>query len=345
MQNYMDMATNPEQVTKNFQQLNNGFLYKNPFFINTEQIRDGSIQRIINENAELFFTFSHYYNIVSSLIKFKNLPSLYTSTQVMRILVEYGSCAICKKGDNFYIAPFFIKNARFNETGEPVEIELTEYTLFNLGKMSFYQNLNGKNLVFKNSADTKEFCIINTTPSNLPLFYVIYYYSLKLIDVQNAIDQNLFVLQQPLIFSGNDNHKLDLQQLYQKIINKVRAIFLLKRPNVTDNKLEVLDLNAKNNLESFQNHKDFVKKEFFEFFGINAVPYEKKERMLVDEVNSNNMLLELVQSTYYNTILESVEKCNKYLNLNIQVEFNVNGFINQSGNKGGDDDVSNDETI
>ena len=67
--------------------------------------------------------------------------------------------------------------------------------------------------------------------------------------------------------------------------------------------------------------------------------------MLVDEVNSNNMLLELVQSTYYNTILESVEKCNKELNLDIQVEFNVNGFINQSGNKGGDVDVNDDETL
>lgn len=343
MQEYFDVATNP--ISKNGVELENNtnyFIYKN-FFpkLTIEQIREGEFEKIINENTELFFTFSHYYNIICSLIKFNNLPGKYAKNLIMRILVQYGSCAICKKGDDFYIAPFFNKTAKYNETGEPVSIQLQEYTLFNLGRLSILNQQN-EPLTFRNTPEQKEFCIIDSTPSNLPLFYVIYYYALKLVDVQSAIDNNIFAMQQPIIYRGIAEHKMDLMKLYEKFINKVRAFFILKRQGVSENEIEVLDLKVKNNIETFENHKDYVKKEFFEFFGINAVPYEKKERMLVDEVNSNNMLLELVQATYFNTIKDSIDKCNEVLNTNIEIEFNINGFL--GSNKGGEE-IDNDNEI
>ncbi|MBR3199498.1 MAG: hypothetical protein IKG27_05745 [Bacilli bacterium] len=344
MQEYFNVATNPT-LNSNIPLENNSnyFIYKN-FFpkLTIEQIREGEFEKIINENTELFFTFSHYYNIICSLIKFNNLPGKYAKNLIMRILVQYGSCAICKKDDEFYIAPFFNKNAKFNESGEPVSIQLQEYTLFNLGRLSILNKQN-EPLIFSNTPEKKEFCIIDSTPSNLPLFYVIYYYSLKLVDVQSAIDNNIFAMQQPIIYRGIAEHKMDLQQLYEKFINKVRAFFILKRQGVSENEIEVLDLKVKNYIETFENHKDYVKKEFFEFFGINAVPYEKKERMLVDEVNSNNMLLELVQAAYFNTIKNSIEKCNETLGTDIKIEFNINGFL--GSNKGGEENDEYNEIV
>lgn len=307
----------------------------------TELIRNGTIQANINNNIELFLTFSHYYNIVCSLLKFKSLPNNYNSNYIMQLICEYGTIAIVKENDDFFILPYNPKTLKSNYTGEPVEIEITEFSLFSFGKIQGV-NLPTKR-IFKNTDDEKEFVIINSTPTNLPMFLIIYYYCLKLIDVQQSIDNNLFVLQQPIIFSGGKNHKNDIMQLYQKFFQKVRAFFMTKDSSLTDNKIEVLDTKAKDYLQSLEAHKDYVKKEFFEFFGINAVPYEKKERLIVDEVNSNNMLLELVQSVYYNTINESIEKVNDTFNLEIELEFNINGFLNNQ--KGGEVNASDDESL
>lgn len=348
MQQYFDAATNPFSGSKPVDNTGNYFIYSSPFpHLTTEDIRTGIYQKAINDNVELFFTFSHYYNIVSSLITFDNLPSNYNNNLIMRILVEYGSCAICKKNGVFYIAPFFPEGSKFNENGEPVSIRLKAYSLFNLGQISIFNSQN-QELEFKNTPENKEFYIIKSTPSNLPLFYVIYYYSLKLVDIENAIENNIFAMQQPIMFRGSAEHKMDLMQLYTKFINRVRAFFMLKRQGVPDNEIEVLDLKVKNNIDTFEQHKDYIKKEFFEFFGINAVPYEKKERMLVDEVNSNNMLLELVQSTYYSTIKDCVTKCNNFLGTDITVSFNINGFISDSTDstdKGGDVIDSDNEAV
>lgn len=339
MQNMINSATNPlSNTNNNVERISGGILYNSAFpKFSIEDVRSGIFQKTINENCELLLNFSHYYNIVSSFFKFENVPSIYRSNFILQILIQYSEIAICKdENGEFFIAPYNAENAKYNEVGEPIEIKLQDYSLFNCGRNSGIIKVpNDK--IFKNAKENKEFSIIKSTPSNLPLIFVIYYFTLKIIETQTAIDNNIFVMQQPVIFSGTDEQKLTMQALFQKLTNKVRAFFILKRSGQMDAKMEVLDLKEKNYLESLQNQKEYFKKEFFEFFGINSVPFEKKERLLVDEVNSNNMLLELVQSVYYQTIKDSIDECNKNLGTDIKFSFNINGFINKGGENNADD--------
>lgn len=304
---------------------NSAFAFCKPHFLmSTESIRKGVISEILNNNTELFITFNHLYNIVVSLFKFTNLPSLYSENVIKQILVEHGSVAICKRDDEFFIAPYIQEGAKYNQNGDPVEIELANYSVYGFGKIF---NFLPKDTTFKNTNKENTFSILRISPISFPLVMVIYYYALKLCDTQEAIDANLFAMQQPVMFSGSKEHKNDLTELFNKWSNKVRAFFSIRQDGVTTNEIKVVDTGAKNNLASLEEHKEFIRKEFFEHFGINAVPYEKKERLLVDEVNSNNMLLEIVQSVYYNTLKDSVERCNKALGTNIKLEFDVHGFL------------------
>ena len=40
------------------------------------------------------------------------------------------------------------------------------------------------------------------------------------------------------------------------------------------------------------------------------------------------MLLEIIQSAYYNTLVDDIKNCNKTLGTNIEVEWNVAGVLN-----------------
>ena len=133
---------------------NNGVDFiKSDYFYNIEEIRSGTMQTAFHNNYEFFINFCHYYDIASSILKIKNVPSLYKSNLVLQILLQHDGVAICKRDDEFYIAPFFSDRATFNENGEPVEIELNpNFSLFGFNKIfSSVQKLENKNLALIDS--------------------------------------------------------------------------------------------------------------------------------------------------------------------------------------------------
>ena len=305
---------------------------KSDYYYNIEEIRSGTMQTAFHNNYEFFINFCHYYDIASSILKIKNVPSLYKSNLVLQILLQHDGVAICKRDDEFYIAPFFSDRATFNENGEPVEIELNpNFSLFGFNKIfSSVQKLENKK--FKNTDEKKEFAVLRLTPSHLPIILVVYYYASKIYGVQKALDQNIFTLQQPLIFSATRDEKLGMTNIFKNFAQGVKAIFVKQQDNSNFDNVKILNTQAENNLNSFCEYKNYLKNEFYTFFGINSTPYEKKERLVTDEVKSNDMLLEIIQSAYYNTLADDIENCNKTLGTNIKIEWNVAGVLNTDKN-------------
>ena len=61
--------------------------------------------------------------------------------------------------------------------------------------------------------------------------------------------------------------------------------------------------------------------------GINSNPYAKKERMIVDEVNSNNEFLERCDNSFYLYRKNALEKANKLWGSNLNVEKQGNNSV------------------
>ena len=82
--------------------------------------------------------------------------------------------------------------------------------------------------------------------------------------------------------------------------------------------------------------------------GINSNPYAKKERMVVDEVNSNNEFLERCDNSFYLYRKNALEKANKLWGSNLNVEKQGNNSVengrdnarNGANNNGNVDDNS-----
>lgn len=69
--------------------------------------------------------------------------------------------------------------------------------------------------------------------------------------------------------------------------------------------------------------------------GINSNPNEKKERMLVDEVNSNNEFLERCDNSFYLYRKNALEKANKIFGTNLGVKkYGQNNIENERDNNG-----------
>lgn len=69
--------------------------------------------------------------------------------------------------------------------------------------------------------------------------------------------------------------------------------------------------------------------------GINSNPYAKKERMIVDEVNSNNEFLERCDNSFYIYRKNALEKANKLWGCNLNVEKQRNNNVENGADNAG----------
>ena len=63
--------------------------------------------------------------------------------------------------------------------------------------------------------------------------------------------------------------------------------------------------------------------------GIPSVNYEKKERMVVDEVNANNVETESLSDIWLETLTDSINKVNDLTGLSLNVTKRYGGINNE----------------
>ena len=139
----------------------------------------------------------------------------------------------------------------------------------------------------------------------------------------------------PFVFRRALLGKLNLimpyyKQLYQTELESKNINFLLNKDlkeefiRDIENNVDVLNSNAPFVVDKLQEYKYELEREILTFFGLNN-NFEKKERMLTDDINSNNDYINSIIDLMYKSRKEGIEKINKKYGLNIIVE-KVNGI-------------------
>lgn len=164
--------------------------------------------------------------------------------------------------------------------------------------------------------------------NNLPILYK---YTRLLDNIDNSIDCSIFNTKASTIYnvdSETDTMKIKLR--IDKIANgepfilantkKSQAQEILtgtKSPTVEHIPVKnnyVLDLLLRDRYTIFCN--------FLTELGVNSTPFEKKERQIESEVNSNNELLGIVASEMLKAREQAIDEVNKMFGTNISVKFN-----------------------
>ena len=107
-------------------------------------------------------------------------------------------------------------------------------------------------------------------------------------NVERTQDVNLFQQNIPKILLCDEENKLTLKNLVKNVMEFKFVILGRKSLSKMVNSSDVLDTTSPFLLEDLQKHKESLKNELLTYLGINNNNVEKKERLLVDEVNANN---------------------------------------------------------
>ena len=91
-----------------------------------------------------------------------------------------------------------------------------------------------------------------------------------------------------------------------------------KNLDVTD--FEVLQTNSPYVADKLQEYKRNVWSEALSFLGVNNVADEKAERLITDEVNANNEMIDLSAQTMLLTRQQAAKKLNENYGFNVEVK-------------------------
>lgn len=129
-----------------------------------------------------------------------------------------------------------------------------------------------------------------------------------------------------------------MKNLYSQVEDNEALILGSKDLNIEG--VKVLKTDAPFIADKVMAYKHDLWNETMSFLGLNNANVNKKERLVTDEVNANNQMIELMAETMLLTRKKACEEINKMFGLNVSVELR-NDISNSYDMEEGDDEWQN----
>lgn len=242
--------------------------------------------------------FSRFLNLAINRFTWDNLPQGIESRKLEEFLIRYGMVAFFN--DELYgnmILPCF-NTSELNIYYEPTEV-----------------NVMGNKFDKKISIDDVVIIRNNATADND--YDDLLTFATRINEIELTMDINLNAQKTPFVVLCDEKERLT----FKNIINEVRkfkyAIFGTK--NLKMNNVDVLNTSSPYLLDKLQQQKRELFNELLSFLGINNNNVEKRERLLVDEVNANNEFILVNLEHMYEERKKACDLINEKFGTNIQV--------------------------
>jgi predicted RNA-binding protein len=275
-------------------------------------------------NLESFFDKSfinsvynnHFANLTKSLFLFSNLENNTISSNdfINSLLIDFGSFAFVNDKDYGLIATAYTPyENKYDLNGRPTKIRAEVPP-------------NVDTVLNEREYSSEDFVIVKLNPMGTALRNTIMYFTQKITENQRAIDQNVFSCQTPVIYECVDGQQKTLTDIFESMTKMVRAIFLKRdRGARAEDIIKVLPTPEFKG-DKFINNIQYYEGELYNFCGFKHTPYEKKERLLSGEVESNNEILNTTKAMMYRSVQAGIKEVNEKFNKDIKVEFVLTNY-------------------
>ena len=174
-----------------------------------------------------------------------------------------------------------------------------------------------------------------------PYINYIFDYAKRLVDVQRACDVMIQNLKQPVIIQCGDDQVDAVKRALNQRDDNVGAIVSTGRTMEALNSFHVWPTGVDaGNLVEMRNYYEWLYSQVQEELGIATNPQpDKAERLLVDEVNSNNQEVETLLESRLEQRKLFAERVNKAFGLNVSVDAKIKQSYNDN-----ESEVTKDES-
>lgn len=252
-------------------------------------------------------TFTDYFYRLSllakSVFKWNNLPNGIDEKWIESYLFREGKCMFFKDENLGFMVTKCVTQGTLNNYDEPTKLR------------GYGTNYN----MTKPLVNNEECILIRNNDDMIPTVPTIQLFAMRLSEITRAIDVNVNAQKTPLFIKCSDKQKITFRNMYSQFSGNEPAIFGDKDLN-PGTSIEVLKTDAPIVFDKLQIQKHEVWNECMTFLGINNANQNKRERLVDDEVQANNMQIELSAKVMLKSRQEACKRINELFGTNISVE-------------------------
>lgn len=247
-------------------------------------------------------TFNDYLDrmrkICLSMFEWVNLPESMNARFLEQCLYYQGQAAMLYDKDYGYLNTMAADGGYINIYGLPTEIMCYSYR-FNQ-RRSLYTIDTGEE-------KDQECILVLNNYDRVPTSYTISLFAYRLAEAQRTADVNIKAQRTPILITTDQKQYFTLKKMYEEYDGNTPAIFADKNV-ITPDALKALKTDAPMIIQDIMDYKREIWNEFLTFMGISNLS-EKRERMISNEIDSNN---ELVNLNLQALLIPRKEACKRF---------------------------------
>lgn len=168
-------------------------------------------------------------------------------------------------------------------------------------------------------------------------------FAYRLYETERTIDVNLKAQKTPVLLEGSKATMLTLKQVYMQYDGNIPFIFGNKNFDL-GNSINAIKTDAPYLIDKLELHKHEIWNECLTFLGIDNANTDKKERLITDEVESNNEIIKYYLNCFYKTRQKACEDINNlYFNGEEKIKIKLNNEVLDLLNVNQDDIINYNE--
>jgi hypothetical protein len=254
---------------------------------------------------------NRFYKIATSIFEWVNLPDSMDGEYLEHVLFYKGMGAMLKTEEYGFINTKATASGDFNIYGRPTQLNCYSYSFNEVRTVynGLIRDVDGNVMNKENS----ECILVRNTLLSKPTFASMRLFALRLTELERTMDTNVKRCKDPYIIKANKTQEMTMRQVFQDADNNVPAIIVEK--NALDLKdIDAIPLKVDFLGKDMMEYKEKVMNEALTVLGINNLG-EKRERLISDETNSNNELINMNLMSYLTPRKQACKEFNEKFGL------------------------------
>ena len=241
-----------------------------------------------NTNNYYKLIYDRYKMLALNMFRWEGLPDTIKSRHIENSLYHHGLCIIINDENLGFISVPCNYGANLNINNEPTEVITTGYNYIKTIKYMSDKEKDKCQLILNNdlAIGNKEY---------------IEYFAQKMYEVDTVIRANINQQKYPWFIPCEPKLKNSIKLMFEKVDN-LEPLILADKSIITEG-IQVLTTNTPYVADKLNEYKFELEREILTFLGLNN-NFEKKERLLTNEVDSNNQFIDAnIEIQYKNRLI------------------------------------------
>lgn len=269
-----------------------------------------------SENLQLLAdTYNRWCNIGVSRLTWRGLPSSVDERLLNMGLFLNGIVAFFNHDVLGLIALPCDPGNRFNLLYQP-----TQVTAYGHGASFVLSNERAVEDNGMYSSENDGFEVVRFTPTGIPVAITVFNLVKRMTDIMRSIDVVAQRMKRPYVFICDEKERLTYQNLFKKVKDNEELILGQKNFALNESHIDVAPTPSTGDLNALWNSYKNYETMLYTVMGIDNSGYEKKERLVVDEVNANNMVIDMSDEVNLKEMKLGLQRVNARFGTNIDVE-------------------------